>query len=250
MDAIEVDAVVVRRDRHGPPALDGITARVAAGRVTGLLGPSGAGKTTLLRVVVGVQRWSAGSVRVLGLPAGSPALRSRIGYLTQAAAVYADLTVAENVRYFAALAGAAPGAVVEVLDEVGMARWADRLAGALSGGQRARVSLACALVGRPDLLVLDEPTVGQDPVLRDELWRSFRARAAAGATVLVSSHVMDEAARCDDLLLVRDGRVLASGTPGSVMAQAGETDMDSAFLTLIRRQQQRTPVGATSGSTS
>ena len=248
MTAVEIDAVVVNRPGggHGPPwrrtaaltdpILDRITASIRHGRITGLLGPSGSGKTTLMRVLVGVQRIHAGAATVLGHPAGSAALRRRVGYLTQAPAIYQDLSVVENVRYFAALAGAGPAAVDQAMREAGLAGLAGQLSGTLSGGQRSRASLACALVGRPDLLVLDEPTVGQDPVLREELWGSFRARAAAGATVIVSSHVMDEAVRCDDLLLIRDGAILIGGTPAQVMDTAGTADLDSAFLALIRRK--------------
>lgn len=232
-DAITVTDLVVRRGKA--TVLDGLTCRVAAGRITGLLGPSGAGKTTLIRAIVGVQVVRSGTVTVLGEPAGSASLRRRIGYVSQAPSVYQDLSVIENVRYFAAIAGAGPAAARAAVDQVGLAGAAGRLVGTLSGGQRSRASLACAIVGDPPVLVLDEPTVGQDPVLREELWGFFHERAAAGATVLVSSHVMDEATRCDALLLIREGTLLADDTPAAIKRRAGTDDMDRAFLQLIRQ---------------
>ncbi|MFY1595163.1 ABC transporter ATP-binding protein [Micromonospora sp. WMMD737] len=231
-EAIAVRDLVV--ERGGRRVLHGISADVPRGSVTGLLGPSGSGKTTLLRAVVGVQVLGAGSVTVLGRPAGSPELRRRVGYLTQAPSVYADLTVRENARYFAALHGRGRAEADRAVADVGLGSAAGQLVGTLSGGQRSRASLACALVGEPELLVLDEPTVGQDPVLRADLWARFHAMAAAGATLLVSSHVMDEAARCDRLLLIREGRLIADDIPDAVRAAAGTDDLDEAFLRLIR----------------
>lgn len=243
--AIDVAALTVRRG--GRVVLDSLSCRIAPASVTGLLGPSGSGKTTLMRSIVGVQRIAAGTVSVFGLPAGSPELRARTGYMTQSVSIYDDLTVAENVRYFATVAGAGRAAVARTIDEVGLAGAARQLVHTLSGGQRSRASLACALVGDPELLVLDEPTVGQDPVLREELWDMFHARARAGATVVVSSHVMDEAVRCDRLLLIRDGALLADDTPAGVQAAAGTDDMDAAFLTLIRQSGQEPPAGREPG---
>jgi ABC-2 type transport system ATP-binding protein len=208
---------------------------VRAGRVTGLLGPSGSGKTTLIRAIVGVQVVRSGTVTVLGEPAGSRALRDKIGYVSQSPSIYQDLTVLENARYFAAIAGVGAAAARQAVRDVGLASAADQLVGNLSGGQRSRASLACAIVGDPPVLVLDEPTVGQDPVLREELWDAFRQRALAGATVLVSSHVMDEANRCDSLMLIRDGALLADDTPAAIKRNAGTDDMDRAFLQLIRQ---------------
>lgn len=231
-DAIVVRDLVVRRGRT--TVLDGLCCRAGAGRITGLLGPSGSGKTTLIRAIVGVQTVRSGTVTVLGTPAGAPSLRTRIGYMSQAPSVYQDLTVLENARYFAAIAGGGTAAARSVIEQVGLAAAADQLVGNLSGGQQSRASLACAIVGDPPVLVLDEPTVGQDPVLREELWGFFHQRAAAGATVLVSSHVMDEANRCDSLLLIRDGALLADGTPAAIKEHAGTDDMDRAFLRLIR----------------
>jgi ABC-2 type transport system ATP-binding protein len=234
--AIEVAGLTVRRGAR--TVLQDFDCTLERGRITGLLGPSGAGKTTLIRAVVGVQKVAAGTVSVLGLPAGSAPLRNRIGYVTQAPSVYADLTVAENVRYFAALVGADHGAADRAIEEVGLADAREQVVTTLSGGQRSRASLACALVGDPEVLVLDEPTVGLDPVLREELWDAFRRRAEGGVTVLVSSHVMDEANRCDRLLLIREGQVIAADTPVGVKADAGTDDLDLAFLTLIRRSEE------------
>ena len=230
--AVDVQDLVVTRG--GNRVLDGINLAIRPGVVTGLLGPSGSGKTTLMRSVVGVQVVGSGRITVLGHPAGAPELRHRIGYQTQAPSIYDDLTVAENVRYFAALYGVSRAAADGVLSDVGLAPQARQLAGTLSGGQRSRASLACALVGAPELLVLDEPTIGQDPVLRDELWARFRGLADDGVTVIVSSHVMDEANRCDRLILIREGRIVADGTPSDVKERAGTDDLDAAFLTLIR----------------
>lgn len=241
--AIEVADLVVERGRR--PVLRGITCEVLRGHVTGLLGPSGSGKTTLMRAIVGVQIVKSGTVRVLGHPAGSPALRDKIGYLTQTPSVYPDLTVRENIRYFASLYKGVTAADADaMLETVGLADAANQLVSSLSGGQRARASLACALVGRPPVLVLDEPTVGQDLVLRDELWQHFRAMAASGTAVLVSSHVMEEASRCDRLLLIREGQIIADDTPAQILADTGTTNLEAAFLHLIRAREQM--IGATS----
>jgi ABC-2 type transport system ATP-binding protein len=229
--AIEIEGLDVQRG--GQPVLHGLSARLEAGRVTGLLGPSGCGKTTLIRSIVGVQRVAGGSVRVLGLPAGAPPLRRRVAYVTQSPSVYADLTVAENLQYFARVIGAPGERVVEALAAVDLARSGGRMTGTLSGGQRSRVSLACALLGRPDVLVLDEPTVGLDPVLRRDLWALFHRLADDGATLLVSSHVMDEASRCDRLLLMREGGLVADTTPDELRERTGEQEMEAAFLRLV-----------------
>jgi ABC-2 type transport system ATP-binding protein len=229
--AIELDELHVVRG--GIVALDRISLQVTAGRVTGLLGPSGSGKSTLIRAVVGVQRVSSGRVTVLGEPAGSASLRARIGYVTQAPSVYGDLSVRENLRYFAHIVGATRQRVDEVIGIVDLTPFAERVVNRLSGGQRARVSLATAMLNDPEVLVLDEPTVGLDPVLRRDLWDMFHQLAGRGRTLLVSSHVMDEAARCDDLLLLRDGRVLAAGTPQQLRDRTGSDDLESVFLRLI-----------------
>jgi ABC-2 type transport system ATP-binding protein len=229
--AIRVERLRVARG--GTVVLPELSCDVAAGSVTGLLGPSGSGKTTLIRAIVGVQRVAGGSVSVLGLPAGTKSLRSCIGYMTQAPSVYGDLTVRENLRFFARVLGTEPDAVDRALSDVGLEREANRVVARLSGGQRARVSLAAALLGGPDVLVLDEPTVGLDPVLRRDLWELFHRLAAGGATLLVSSHVMDEADRCSSLLLIREGRLLAQATPAELRAQTAAQELDEAFLRLI-----------------
>jgi ABC-2 type transport system ATP-binding protein len=232
--AIRVEGLVV--ERGGNSVLHGLDFAVSPGRITGLLGPSGCGKTTLMRAIVGVQIVRSGSVSVLGQPAGSPAVRARVGYVTQSPAVYADLSARENLRYFARVLGQPAERVEETLRTVQLADHADRPVRNLSGGQRARVSLGTALLGRPELLVLDEPTVGLDPVLREDLWSSFHALAEEGAALLVSSHVMDEAARCDHLLLMREGRLLADLTPAELRDRTGEEDLEQAFLRLIERE--------------
>ena len=230
--AVDIADLVV--ERGGKRILDGISCSIASGRLTALLGPSGSGKTTLLRSIVGVQRIHSGSVTVLGRPAGATELRSVVGYVTQAPSVYADLTVRENVRYFAALHGVPARDGDQALASVGLSELGDRMTGRLSGGQRSRVSLACALIGQPELLVLDEPTVGLDPVLRLDLWQRFAAMAESGTTILVSSHVMDEAARCERLLLIREGRLLANDKPAAIREAAGTDDLEDAFLRLIQ----------------
>jgi ABC-2 type transport system ATP-binding protein len=228
--AIEIRNLRVRRG--GRLVLDSLTLDVSAGSVTGLLGPSGSGKSTLIRAIVGVQIVEAGEVRVLGCPAGSADLRPRVGYVTQAPSVYGDLTVRENLDYFARILGVRAGRIEETIDEVDLVGQTDQIVGNLSGGQRSRVSLATALLNRPDLLVLDEPTVGLDPVLRRDLWDLFHRLAENGSTLLVSSHVMDEASRCDALLLLRDGDLLASLTPDELRVRTGEMDLEAAFLAL------------------
>jgi len=222
--------------RGGKVALDGISLEVEPGIVTGLLGPSGSGKSTLMRAAVGVQRVAEGRVTVLGLPAGSPGLRSRVGYRTQAPSVYADLTVYENVRYFGRVLGLTPAAVGEAIETVGLGDDVGSVANRLSGGQLARVALAMALLGEPEVLVLDEPTVGLDPLLRRDLWDTFHALAGKGATLLVSSHVMDEADRCDTLLLLREGRIVATGTPDELRRRTGADELDAVFLRLIEEE--------------
>ena len=232
--AVEARDLSVRRG--GREVVHGVTFGLAAGRITGLVGPSGGGKTTLMRAIVGVQRHVRGEVSVLGMAPGSAALRRRLGYGTQSLAAYEDLSVRENLEYFAALVGTGREQVDELLVRVDLQAAADQLVRSLSGGQRSRVSLATALLGEPELLVLDEPTVGLDPVLRERLWGLFRELAGDGVTLLVSSHVMDEAARCDEVLLVRDGRVLAQATPAELTQRTGADDLDQAFLRLVEER--------------
>ncbi len=220
--------------RGGRPVLPDFSCTVAAGTVTGLLGPSGSGKTTLIRAIVGVQQVVSGRVSALGKPAGSAALRAQVGYVTQAPSVYSDLTVRENLAYLAVILATSPGSVDEAIGTVALTDQADAQVSRLSGGQKARVSLAAALIGGPRLLVLDEPTVGLDPVLREELWSLFHRLAAQGVTLLVSSHVMEEADRCQRLLLLREGRLLADATPDELRERTGADDLDQAFLRLIQ----------------
>jgi ABC-2 type transport system ATP-binding protein len=230
--AAVVDRLTVLRGRR--PVLRELSLAVPAGTVTGLLGPSGCGKTTLMRSIVGVQRVASGAVTVLGERAGSRGLRHRVAYVTQAPSIYADLTVRENLRYIARLLGAGPRATDEALEMVALGSLAEARVSRLSGGERARASLASALLGGPELLVLDEPTVGQDPVLRRELWETFARLAAGGATLLISSHVMDEAEHCDRLLLMREGRLLADGSPAELLQRTDTEDVEAAFLALVR----------------
>jgi ABC-2 type transport system ATP-binding protein len=231
-----VEAEGLRVVRGGREVVSELTFRVPRGSVVGLLGPSGCGKTTLMRAVVGVQIVAGGTVTVLGHPAGSRALRRRIGYAPQSPAVYTDLSVGENLRYFASVLGAPRGDVDRVIEEVGLADIGNRAVSGLSGGQLRRASLAVALLGGPELLVLDEPTVGLDPVLRAELWELFHDLAGRGVTLLVSSHVMDEAGRCERLLLMREGRLLADDTPGTLRDRTGTHDLEDAFLRIIKGQ--------------
>jgi ABC-2 type transport system ATP-binding protein len=224
--------------RGGRVVLPDLTLSVPHGQVVGLLGPSGSGKSTLIRAIVGVQIVESGLVQVLGHEAGSRPLRDRIGYVTQSPSVYDDLSVRANVRYFASMLGAPPSAADEAIEAVDLVSHTDVLVGRLSGGQRSRVSLASALVGEPELLVLDEPTVGLDPVLRRDLWDLFHRLAAQGRSLLVSSHVMDEASRCDRLLLMREGEILADVTLPELLDRTGASDAEGAFLTLIDRAEE------------
>lgn len=230
--AIEAAGLHISRGRT--KILRGLDFTVETGRVTGLLGPSGSGKTTLMRGIVGVQRITKGALTVFGRPAGSAPLRHDVGYVTQGASVYGDLSVEANVRYFGAMHGRSATDAASAIAAVGLKDHARQKAGDLSGGQFSRVSLACALVAQPRLLVLDEPTVGLDPVLRAELWERFTAMAAAGTTLLVSSHVMEEAAHCSSLLLLRDGLLLAQLTPKELAERGKSSDLERAFLTIIR----------------
>ena len=232
--------------RGGRLVLDDVSLEVPRGSVTGLLGPSGGGKSTMMRAVVGVQVVAGGTVHVLGRPAGVPALRERLGYVTQAPSVYGDLSVRENLRYFARVLGAPGTDVDRVVEEVDLDSHVDALANRLSGGQVARVSLAVALLGQPEVLVLDEPTVGLDPVLRRDLWALFARLAESGRTLLVSSHVMDEASHCDRLLLLREGRLLADDTLVGILGSTGAADVEAAFLHLVDQAERagRAPSGS------
>jgi ABC-2 type transport system ATP-binding protein len=228
--AIEIRNLRVRRgDKLVIPDL---SLDVRRGLVTGLLGPSGSGKTTLIRSIVGVQIVEGGQVTVLRRPAGTPDLRRRVGYVTQAPSVYGDLTVRENLQYFARVLDVPASRIDEVIELVSLQEQADQIVQTESGGERSRVSLATALLGEPELLVLDEPTVGLDPVLRRSLWETFHGLAAEGTTLLVSTHVMDEAERSDELVLMRDGRVIATKSPAALLEETHTDDLEDAFLAL------------------
>ncbi|MFC9436196.1 ABC transporter ATP-binding protein [Nocardia sp. NPDC057030] len=231
--AVEVQNLTVRRG--GREVLHDVSLTIPRGSITGLLGPSGCGKTTLMRSIVGTQIVESGDISALGRPAGSAELRRRIGYVTQAPSIYADISVHENVAYFAALYGRERVATDDAINAVGLTEHAFQRGDQLSGGQQTRASLACALVAQPELLILDEPTVGLDPVLRVDLWQQFRELAGNGTTLLVSSHVMDEAEHCDRLLLMRDGHLLAQLSPGELRAETGEQNLERAFLSLITK---------------
>jgi ABC-2 type transport system ATP-binding protein len=235
--AVSIEHLRVVRFKR--PALHDFSVRVARGSITGLLGPSGCGKTTLMRCIVGTQVVTKGTVAVLGQPAGSAALRHRVGYMPQDPTIYNDLRIVDNVRYFASLYGYDNSAAATAIERVGLTDHRTAFCGNLSGGQRTRASLACALVCQPDLLVLDEPTVGLDPVLRADLWEQFDDLARGGTTLLVSSHVMDEADHCGDLLLMRDGRLVAHTTPNQLREDTGCTSLEDAFLSIIRRSATR-----------
>ena len=236
--AIELADVRVRRGAGD--VVTGVTAAIPRGQLVGLLGPSGSGKTTLMRAIMGTQAAVRGGIRVLGQPAGSADLRHRIGYMAQGAAVYDDLTIRQNVRYFRTMLGAPASDVARVIEQTDLTDIADRRTESLSGGQRSRVSLAIALLGEPELLVLDEPTVGLDPVLRADLWGLFSRLTEDGTCILVSTHVMDEAARCDRLLLMRDGAVIADGTPSGLLEQTSAPDIESAFLAIVASRAEAT----------
>ena len=218
-------------------ALKAIDLALSEGRITGFIGPSGAGKTTLIRSIVGRQKLTNGSITIFGLPAGSPRLRAQLSYMTQETSVYIDLSASENLIYFATMFGikrkAVPALVADILQTVDLTKQADQLASKLSSGQRQRLSLAVALIGLPKLMVLDEPTVGLDPVLRERLWKLFRQLADGGTTLIISSHVMEEAERCDDLLLIRDGSVLAHGSPQELCRQTATKSVEASFLKLV-----------------
>ncbi len=233
-ELLAVEVRNLRVKRGATEVLRDVGLTVERGSITGLLGPSGCGKTTLMRSIVGTQIVESGELTVLGEPAGSPSLRRRVGYVTQAPSIYDDLSVRDNVAYFAAVYGRSRDDVAAAIDLVGLSDRTKHRGDELSGGQKTRVSLACALVADPELLILDEPTVGLDPVLRAELWARFHDLAARGVTLLVSSHVMDEAEHCDQLLLMREGRLLAELTPAELRARTGESNLDQAFLTLIQ----------------
>ncbi|MEO6043616.1 MAG: ABC transporter ATP-binding protein [Tepidiformaceae bacterium] len=228
-----LSASAVRVTRGGNEVLHGVDLTVRRGEIVGLLGPSGCGKTTLMRAIVGVQAHVSGTIELVGRPAGDPSLRRKVGYVTQAPSVYGDLSVGENLRYFAAILGVNAERSDWALKTVDLTAFRDRVVSTLSGGERTRVSLATALLGNPQVLVLDEPTVGLDPVLRRDIWMQLRSLADEGTALLVSSHVMDEAERCDRLVLMRDGVVIAAGTQAELLSRTRTSDVESAFLALV-----------------
>lgn len=234
--AIEISEVSAMFGRF--LALDKVSARLPCGRIVGFIGPSGAGKTTLIRAIVGRKRITHGKLMVLGKPAGAARLRTQVSYMTQDISVYGDLSVRENLHYFATMLGMKQrdmrASIDEIIDIVDMREHQKQLVRNLSGGQKQRVSLGVALLGFPPLMVLDEPTVGLDPVLRDDLWKMFRKLADKGHTLIVSSHVMDEAERCDELLLIRDGHILAQGSPEELRRRTGTRSVEASFLKLVR----------------
>lgn len=230
--AIVAEKLTIIRGKN--EVLHGISCEVKRGTVTGLIGPSGSGKTTLMRAIVGVQKINDGTLTVLDEPAGSARLRSRIGYVTQSPAVYDDITVEQNLDYFASIIRAGASDVTQALKAVYLEPQRKQLVGSLSGGQYARVSLAVALLGKPELLVFDEPTVGLDPILRDELWSLFAELARDGQTLLVSSHVMDEAERCSELILMRDGTVIWNDTKDVLLKATKTRSVGDAFVRKIR----------------
>lgn len=232
-NAIKVKSLTVIRG--GKTVLPDLDLTVPTGSVTGLLGPSGSGKTTLIRCIAGIQTVAGGTVTVLGEPAGTARNRARVGYVTQSGSMYPDLTIRQNLAYFGALAGKDGSTIDSTIKDVGLTSRADALTGDLSGGEGIRVSLAAALLADPEVYLLDEPTVGLDPVLRRDLWKMFAGLADDGKTLLVSSHVMDEAGRCDRVLLMRDGDLIADATPDGLRAQAGTDDLEEAFLVLAER---------------
>lgn len=229
--AISASKLSVTKDKS--VILRNVSFSVPHGMIVGLIGPSGSGKTTLMRAIVGLQKPSIGKVTVDSLKAGDKRLRNKVGYVTQSPSIYNDLTVEQNVEYFAKLVGTDSRDVARVIHEVDLVKQKQQLAMSLSGGQKARVSLAIALLGDPEVLVLDEPTVGLDPVLRQRLWALFRQLAKQGKSLLVSSHVMDEADRCDDVLLMRDGRLLWGGSRKDLLKKAHARSVESAFLSLV-----------------
>lgn len=223
------------RDRPGA-AIHNISFDAKPGEVLLIAGASGCGKTTLIRCMAGIQITERGTVTVLGEPAGTAVNRARVAYVTQSSSVYPDLTIRQNLDYFAALCGSSDADVERSLEQVGLSDRGGSITGELSGGQRTRVSLAAALLADPDVYLLDEPTVGLDPVLRRDLWELFNSLAAQGRTLLVSSHVMDEAGRCDRVLLMREGEIIADATPDELRSMAGTNDLEQAFLVLAERK--------------
>ncbi len=233
MSDVAIKADNLKVIRNSKTILKGLDFEITKGHITGLIGPSGSGKTTLMRSIIGAQKITSGQLTVLGEAAGSAVLRSKIGYVSQSPSVYEDLTVWQNLVYFGVILNQKKAAIKEVIKHVDLVKQEKQLVSTLSGGQRARVSLAVALLGNADLLILDEPTVGLDPVLRHSLWNLFFELAQAGKTLLISSHVMDEAEDCPDLLLMRDGKILRHETKESLLRESNSKTVDEAFLKIV-----------------
>ena len=229
--SVHIEKLSITRNKK--LVLDNVSLDMQKGTITGLIGPSGSGKTTLMRTMLGAQKFQKGTVTILDKPAGHKELRHKIGYVTQNPSIYLDLTVRQNLDYFATITGAPKAQIAPLLERIGLAEQANQLTSTLSGGQLARTSLAVALLGDPEFLILDEPTVGQDPILREELWKLFKELAAAGKTLVVSSHIMNEASRCDQLAIVRNGKIMQVTTAAQFRKETGEENLDDAFLKLI-----------------
>jgi ABC-2 type transport system ATP-binding protein len=226
-----VEAIGLHKHFGAIRAVDGVDLALPPGRIYGLLGPNGSGKTTLIRLLMGLASATSGKARVMGVDMPSRANLARVGYMTQSDGIYPELSVWENLSFFATLSGQTDKAQkLQVLELVELDKRLGTPALDLSGGMRRRLSMACALVHKPTVIFLDEPTVGVDPALRVQFWAHFRKLAADGATLLVSSHVMDEADRCDELLFIRDGKVLAQGAPVELRKRAGTDNLERAFL--------------------
>ncbi|MEO7617823.1 MAG: ABC transporter ATP-binding protein [Candidatus Saccharibacteria bacterium] len=237
--AVKIEDVTIVLGKH-LEAVKHIDLELGVGQIIGFIGPSGAGKTTLIRAIVGRQKYTSGKITVLGSSAGTESLRHEVSYMTQEASVYSDLSVKDNLSYFATMCGIhrknQASEIERLLGLVDLMPQAKQVVGSLSGGQKQRLSLAIALIGRPKLLVLDEPTVGLDPVLRTKLWDLFRKLSGNGVTLIISSHVMDEAEHCDDLVLIRDGVLLAHESPKELCKRTKSRTVEESFIKLVGDQ--------------
>lgn len=231
-----VETEGLARSFGGRAVLDGITLRIGRGELFGLLGPSGSGKTTLIKLLTGIDRADAGTVRLLGETMPKLSMLSRFGYMAQADALYGELTAKENLQFFASLYGLSGARrnerIQAVMAVVDLLPHLNKPVSAYSGGMKRRLSLAIALLHEPELLVLDEPTVGIDPVLRQSIWKELLALRDNGTTILLTTHVMDEADKCDRIGLIRDGRLTAVDTPEALKARSGTRTIEDAFIAL------------------
>ena len=228
-----IKATDISVEKSNKKLLDSVSIKIDRSRIVGLVGPSGSGKTTLIRTLVGSQQITKGTITTLGLAPGSKEVRSRIGYMAQKSAFYSDITVSENLHYFASILGVSRNRVLEILELTALTRHSNSLANSLSGGESSRLSLAIALLGNPDILFLDEPTVGLDPILRIELWKLFLELRQQGKLIVISSHIMEEAERCDEVLLLREGQLLFFGEPTELKRKTGCKDIESSFIALV-----------------